>query len=197
MNILIVLSGEIDINITKIIKEKNIDYIIAVDGGYNHLYKEKITPNILIGDLDSIKESFDVKTIFLQKDKDYTDYEHTLDYVYKNLKYNKIFVIGFLSLKRPEHFYANLKNLTNDIEYISEDTTIKMFLPGEYVIDKIKYISFFAFEEVEKLNLKGFEYELEDYTLKVNDTLCISNEVKEKGFVSFKKGKLFAFLSKE
>ncbi len=196
MNILIVLAGEIDVNITEVIKRKNIDYIVAVDGGYNHLLKEKINPNILIGDMDSIKEACNEKTIVLQKEKDYTDYEHALEYVYKNIEYGKIFVLGFISIKRPEHFYANLKNITKDIEYISKDTTIKMLLPGNYTIDKIKYISFFALEEVNGLNLKDFEYELNNYKLEVNDTLCISNEVKEKGFLSFKKGKLIIFLTK-
>ncbi len=197
MNVLMVLAGEVDLNIEKLIEEKNIEYIIAVDGGYNHLKKENLKPDILIGDFDSVDDFEETNIITLDKKKDNTDYEHALNFVNKNLKYEKIFVIGFLSLKRPEHFYANLKNLSEKIEYVSSETSIKLLLPGTYEIGNIKYVSFFAQEKVESLTLKGFEYEIKDYLLNVNDTLCISNEVKENGILSFKKGKLIVFLSKQ
>ncbi len=196
MNILMVLAGEVDLNIEEFIKENNIEYIVAVDGGYNHLNNENIKPNILIGDFDSIDNFEETNIISLDEKKDNTDYEHALNYIDENLNYEKIFVIGFLSLKRPEHFYANLKNISEKMEYISSETSIKLFLPGTYEVNKTKYVSFFAHEKVENLNLEGFEYKLEDYDLNVNDTLCISNEVKESGKVSFKKGKLIVFFSK-
>jgi len=37
----------------KIIKKT--DYLIAADGGANHLKQLRLTPNIVIGDMDSIK----------------------------------------------------------------------------------------------------------------------------------------------
>ncbi len=197
MNILIVLAGEVDINIGKFIFKNDIDYILAVDGGYNHLIRENIKPNLLIGDLDSVDKLGDFDILTLKKEKDYTDYEHALEYVKKKLNFKKIFVLGFLSLKRPEHFYANLKNIKENIEYVSKTTTIKLFLPGEYIVTKKKYVSFFAHENVDGLTLESFKYELDDYNLKVNDTLCISNEVKKRGKFSFKKGKLIAFFSEE
>ncbi len=196
MNILMVLAGEIDLKISDFLTNNKVDYIVAIDGGYNHLYKEDIKPDILIGDFDSAAGVDKVKNIKLSKTKDYTDYEHALKYIEENFKYNKITVLGFLSLKRPEHFYANLKNLNKGMEYVSSKTCIKLLEPGEHVIEKIKYVSFFAKTKVEKLNLEGFEYELKDYNLDVNDTLCISNEVKDKGKVYFKKGQLIVFLSK-
>ncbi len=196
MNVLMVLAGEVDLNIKEFIKENNIEYIVAVDGGYNHLNNENIKPNILIGDFDSIDNFEETNIISLDKKKDNTDYEHALNYIDVNLNYEKIFVIGFLSLKRPEHFYANLKNISEKMEYVSLETSIKLLLPGTYEVNKTKYVSFFAYEKVENLNLEGFEYKLEDYDLNVNDTLCISNEVKESGKVSFEKGKLIVFFSK-
>ena len=58
MKVCIVLNGEVK-NYSKtkeIIVTENYDYIIAADGGCKHLYKMNITPDYIIGDLDSVDE---------------------------------------------------------------------------------------------------------------------------------------------
>ncbi len=202
MNILVVLAGQINININKIIKNYNINYIVAVDGGYNHLVNSNIEPNLLIGDFDSVnKENLkninkDVNIIKLNYNKDESDFKSALIAINKLKNDVDIYVIGFLSQNRIEHFYANIKNINEKITFISDNTKIYLLPKGEHSIVFKGYVSFFAFEEVEGLTLKGFKYPLKNYDLKINDDLCLSNEIADnKGIVSFKKGKLLVFES--
>ena len=56
------------------INPKGEDLVIAADGGYDNLIKRKITPNLLIGDLDSIGTSeFICETSRHKVEKDETD----------------------------------------------------------------------------------------------------------------------------
>ncbi len=198
MNILIVLAGEVRVNLKNLIKNKNVDFVIAVDGGYDYLYNEGITPNIVIGDFDSIKSELDgVKTVELNMSKDYTDFEFVINYIEKeHNNFVNCFVVGFMSSKRPEHFYNNLMLIRPNFYYISENTNIFLLTPGEHVLNAPHYISFFAFEDVKNLTLDRFKYPLKNYELLKSDNVGISNEIEgETGEVSFKKGKLLVFLS--
>lgn len=206
MNILIVLAGNVTENIKLIIKQYNIDYIIAVDGGYNYLNKENIIPDLYIGDNDSsISTIKALEIVSLNPIKDNTDYSAALDYIQKE-KMNKknAYVLGFVSLQRLEHFYSNLMLIKPDIYYISQNSIIYMLEVGEHELNllefkkEIKYISFFAYDSVHNLTLENFKYEVNNYFLAPHDNLCISNEIKDKTKkmrLSFSKGKLLVFLS--
>jgi thiamine pyrophosphokinase len=55
-------------------KKQNGDLIIAADGGYNHLKKFNVTPDIVIGDFDSLGYiPDDISVIKLPAEKDVTD----------------------------------------------------------------------------------------------------------------------------
>ncbi|NLG82741.1 MAG: thiamine diphosphokinase, partial [Bacilli bacterium] len=69
-----------------------------------------------------------------------------------------------------------------------------------YVIKKsiYRYISFFMYDYPVTLTLKNFKYELNEYLLKNQDTLCISNElIGDSGTVSFSNGSLLIVESKD
>ena len=58
------------------------DFILAADGGANHLYQMGILPNMLVGDLDSVDEDIlfeltanEVEIVQYSEDKDETDLE--------------------------------------------------------------------------------------------------------------------------
>ncbi len=198
MNILVVLAGDVKLNLKGLIRDKNVDFVIAVDGGYDHLYKEGITPNIVIGDFDSLESDLDgVETVELKMSKDYTDYEFVINYIEKEHNdFENCFVVGFMSNKRPEHFYNNLMLIRPRFYYISENTNIFLLTPGEHVLNAPHYVSLFAFEDVDGLTLEGFKYPLENYKLLKSDNVGISNEIEgDTGDISFKKGKLLVFLS--
>jgi len=94
------------------------DYIIAADGGANHLMKMGILPEIVIGDLDSVDEdtlfeltSAEVRIEQYSEDKDETDIELALCYAIE-LQPTSILIIGALG-GRLDQTLANLSILTD------------------------------------------------------------------------------------
>ncbi|MFW5979554.1 MAG: thiamine diphosphokinase, partial [Halanaerobium sp.] len=91
---LLVLNGEFDFgkgDLQQFIERKEIDFIIAVDGGANKLKSLGLMPDLIIGDLDSItnknKKYYsqqNVKTIKYPVEKDQTDSEIAVDYCKEN-----------------------------------------------------------------------------------------------------------------
>lgn len=67
MKACILLNGKIeDLNfLKKTIDKENYDYIICADGGANFLYKIKVVPDYILGDLDSVE--LKVKNYFKEK----------------------------------------------------------------------------------------------------------------------------------
>ncbi len=52
------------------------DFVICADGGYNYAVKFNITPDCIIGDMDSVKTDISGKeTMVYPREKDYTDGE--------------------------------------------------------------------------------------------------------------------------
>jgi thiamine pyrophosphokinase len=94
------------------------DYIVAADGGANHLMKMGILPEIVIGDLDSVDEdtlfeltSAEVRIEQYSEDKDETDIELALSYAIE-LQPTSILIIGALG-GRLDQTLANLSILTD------------------------------------------------------------------------------------
>jgi thiamine pyrophosphokinase len=94
------------------------DYLIAADGGANHLLKMGILPEIVIGDLDSIDEdilfqltSAEVDIQQYSEDKDETDIELALRYAVELGPY-AILIVGALG-GRLDQTLANLSILTD------------------------------------------------------------------------------------
>jgi thiamine pyrophosphokinase len=94
------------------------DYLIAADGGADHLLKMGILPELVIGDLDSVDEdtlfqltSAEVNIEQYSEDKDETDIELALRYALE-LHPIAILVIGALG-GRLDQTLANLSILTD------------------------------------------------------------------------------------
>ncbi len=201
MNIGICLAGNVDFSLTTYSKDKNIELWIGVDGGYNSLIKNKIKPQLLIGDLDSLEKiPKDVKIIKLNPLKDDTDGKAALNYAKNNFDNSYIYVVGIISNERIEHFLANLSLLDVNVELQTSNNRFYLLEPGNHVIENNneKYISLFAINTVTDLTITNAKFELKDYKLDQDNPLCISNEhVNNQGInCSFKKGKLIIVLSK-
>ena len=94
------------------------DYLIAADGGANHLLRMGILPEIVIGDLDSIDEekmyeltAAEVGIEQYPEDKDENDFELALRYALE-LGPSAILIVGALG-GRLDHTLANLSLLTD------------------------------------------------------------------------------------
>ncbi len=126
---------------TKLNKPRKTIDIIACDGASDFLVKEKITPDVVIGDMDSASAAT-IRSItaagipvIKQAAQDKNDLEKALDYALSE-KYTEINVIGFTG-KRFDHVLNNLSIL---LRY-SKKTMLKLY------DDKFRY--YFIREKIE------------------------------------------------
>lgn len=108
MNVLTVLSGNPP-SVRLLKTEMRVaDCVIAVDGGFNVFSDSNLKPDLILGDMDSIKESeaLDIKSILLA-DQDQTDLQKTLTYILKNHSPKSLVLLGAGGL-RTDHLLHNL-----------------------------------------------------------------------------------------
>lgn len=176
-NVAIVLAGEIDVNLTDYLNHD--DFVIAVDGGLDHLLAVGLTPDILIGDLDSISTTnYNGQQVVYDSVKDDTDFVCAIKYAKANYPNTEIRVFGFASLNRLDHVLANLSVIQPGMTFISDNQTIQL-LSEEFIAeqDEYQYYSFISMSTVNQFSLTGFKYPLTNYQLRPFDPLCVSNEL--------------------
>ncbi|MDF9867073.1 thiamine pyrophosphokinase [Bacilli bacterium PM5-3] len=159
---------------------------IGVDSGAKYLIDKNLPIKTVIGDFDSIDDisyqkliDKDIELIKLSPVKNNTDLDIAIQYALKE-DYDFINVYGALG-NRVDHTLVNL-NLLKKYPMIKlyDDTSIVFVLKkGKHIINKsnYQYYSFFAIKECE-ITLNDFKYPLDNYCLKMDDTLCISNELE-------------------
>ena len=82
------------------------DLVIAADGGYDHLISIGITPNLVIGDMDSVRSSIEgVEVLRFPEKKDETD-THLAYLIGKEKGYSSFLIYGGTG-GRPDHTFAN------------------------------------------------------------------------------------------
>ncbi len=177
------------------------DTVIGADRGALHAIKNKIKLDIAIGDFDSVnEEEFDLiknnsnKVIELNPIKDKSDTHEAIELV---SDYDEIHILGGIKGKRIEHLFANIIDLINypNASLKDEDSLIEIIKDNNYKIKtEYQFISLYAIEE-SIITLSGFKYELNDYLLKTNDPLCLSNEIINNPKIDLKKGKLLVIYS--
>ncbi len=176
MAIAIVLAGDVNFDLNILLDHFAIKTWIAVDGGYNHLFKQHITPEIIVGDMDSVKYPFE-KSIVYPREKDDTDFKLAMDYVKEKYPTEQIIVVGVIANERIEHFISNLKLMQNNMLFILKNNIIMQMGAGTHLIAKNgKYFSLFAKENVINLSIKHAKWELNNFDLDINNPLTISNE---------------------
>jgi len=166
-------------------------FVIGVDRGALYLVEQNIKCQVAIGDFDSV--SFEEKRIIKNKvkhfvelsaEKDMTDCEAAIQYAVAN-GCRELHLYGVTG-GRFDHQFAVvtlvLKYVKRDIRIFVENAQNKWFVlsPGKHEIEaeNKRYLSFFALEAgVNALTLAGVKYPLNGYELRVDDALCVSNEV--------------------
>ena len=188
---------------------KKSDYLIAADKGVETFIRNNIKPDLVVGDFDSIEESFKCKLknfniLQFNPEKDFTDSEIAfLEAVKKNP--NELILLGFTGT-RLDHTLANIgllkRALDKNINAYIIDNNNKMFIVNKSTILKGKLkqiISFQAYcSEVSNFFIKKARYPLEDYTLKLGDPRTVSNEfLKEDIEISFSKGEVLVIYARD
>ncbi len=213
MQTLIVTGGKINKNFFKNhLKTNKYDIIIAVDKGLESIDELGIKPTYIVGDFDSINSEILKKyinsNIEIQKlipEKDFTDTESALELA-KKIGSKSINIIGGIGT-RIDHTIANIHILKSalkndiDIKIINENNEIKLIDKNTEVIkdNKYKYISLIPLTtEVTGLTLKGFKYELDNYTLKIGTSLGVSNEqIEDTATIELESGILILIKSRD
>lgn len=176
------------------------DLLIAVDGGFDALMKAGYVPDVLVGDLDSVKIQIpeSVKVIKYNKEKDETDM--FLAYrIGARCEYTDFVILGGTG-GRLDHTYANLsillyaKDRGHNITMIDEKSMIicikneSVRLTGNHGA----YLSVFAIGgNASGVSIKGAKYEVENVDLSPAFPLGVSNEfTNTEALISVEEGAL-------
>ncbi len=200
-NVGICLNGKNTLDLQKLSVFLNINNWIAVDGGYHHLSKYNIIPDVFVGDNDSNKLNIDknVYKILLNQDKDVSDGEYALNYVINNYEYNYIFIIAIIDDTRLEHFIYTLFKFNkkrvvlltknNIFFYVNNSCSIK-YLPN------CDYVSFLALKQCLDLSINNCLYPINHQNVD-KMYMSLSNEfLPNKDIqITFLKGQLLVIYS--
>lgn len=184
----IIGGGDCSVDILKDNINVSTDYIICADSGYDYAVEANLTPDLLIGDFDSIKAiPENVAKITLPVEKDVTD---TVAAFNEGVKQGfTSFVLFGGTGGRFEHTFSNISLMANsskqNIEFVIIDET-HIFRAITNSTIKIKrrenqQVSVFAYgDKATGVTEKGFHYSLQNYTLDPFDgALGTSNDIIE------------------
>ena len=202
----VIITALLDCDISSVYKKQEGDFIICADGGIDIAQQGGITPDIVLGDLDSTKtKEIDLPFIKFPKEKDDTDtmlcLKHGLCIGYKDFA-----IIGGIG-GRLDHTIANLQTLAYAKEHgakavmYSHNSTCLMLSGSEEITLSKKdgfYLSLFSYsEKCEGITISGTKYELSKAELNSSFPLGVSNEFKdETAHISVEKGKLLIIISR-
>ncbi|NLZ49818.1 MAG: thiamine diphosphokinase [Clostridiales bacterium] len=211
MKALLVAGGNAPSKALLLDEAKNADYIVAIDKGMECLYENKIKPNIIVGDFDSInpillKDIQDKVTEVLRvpEEKDFTDSQLALKKALE-LNVKEIVFLGSTG-SRIDHTLANvgllyqclkagvkaaIKDDNNTLFMVDKSTTLEA--------NKDVYFSLISYGgTVEGLSIKNGKYALNGYNLLPYDNITISNEFIGKDVeITFNKGILLIAYTKD
>jgi len=187
---------------------KSADMIICADGGANILDALGITPNYLIGDMDSIKESLLKKFEKNQKTKvivdvnqDKTDTELAIGLA-QSFDPDEMILTGAIGT-RVDHTFANILCLTKidkkiKAAIIDEKQEIRLF-EGTVQIKgkKDDIISVIPLTDIKGLTYNGFKWNLKNKDKKFGWFGICNRLTNDKGKICIKKGKTLIIKSKD
>ncbi len=197
----------------KYIENINVEYVICADGGLEKAEKLKLSPDLILGDFDSVDSSvldyykkLNIETVTFPPEKDYTDMELAVEYAIK--KGYKDIVLTGASGSRLDHTLANIQLLekyhcqginlqmidnNNYISIISDNADIKIKYKKNHFVSLVPVT-----EKLEGLTLEGFKYPLDNVQVQRGTAFLISNEIIQgEGRILLKKGTALVFVSKD
>lgn len=197
-----------------ILQEGKPDYVIAVDSGLEFLYRNRILPDLVVGDFDSVssetlqyfKAQRGVTFLKLNPMKDDTDTEFAIRRAIE-MGAEKIMLLGATG-SRMDHVLGNIELLGIGLEHqipimmLDAHNRIRM-VDRSIVIKKEEqfgtYVSLIPYTpKVNHVFLKGFLYPLSDYLLKGFCSIGVSNEIAgEEASIEFGEGILIVIESKD
>lgn len=208
-----IIIGAGDLTIGEITVQED-DFAIAVDGGLGYCGILNVEPDIIIGDFDSVsdgereaiatlEQEIPERIIRLKPEKDDTDMLAALKLALE--KGYTEFRIYAATGGRFDHTLANIQCLLylknhGATGYLVEGTGMILVLQNEAVHFNKNlegYLSLFALgKEAKGVTIQGMKYTLNNYTMKNDFPIGISNEfIGEESVISVEDGELVCMLS--
>ena len=191
-----------DYNFVSSLVDKD-SYILCADGGLEHCLKCGISPDVVIGDMDSYNGRVDDKILIkYPTEKDDTDTSLCIKHAIEK-GYNEIDIFGAIG-GRFDHSFANVQLLLyckergvncrlcdKEMLFVVHNESVKM------PVKKGTTISIFSISVKSKnITLKGFKYPLESASLSSNFPLGVSNiSVSEEIEIAVEDGTLLVVIS--
>lgn len=160
------------------------DFIIAADGGLASLEGVSITPDLAVGDFDSLGHIPDIDNkICHPVEKDDTDTALALS-VGESRGYCRFVIYGGLG-GRLDHTVANLQNCTGAARkgalcaLWGEGTAVAVIPAGHTITfnrEKTGTVSVFSPERTEGVSISGLKYTVSDASFSSDFPLGVSNE---------------------
>lgn len=221
MQILIVTGGKIDSDFAlDFLSHQTYDEIIAVDGAL--AFFEKVDKRLekcgklthIVGDFDTISTEIldkyrchsNIEVHAFNPEKDYTDTDIALKLGMRLAGTGGTITILGATGTRADHMLANMQMLIEpmhagiDCRIIDRHNRIRM-IEGTLSLSKPygTYISLIPVTmTLEGVDLEGFKYPLNDKTVYMGQSLCVSNElVEETGLIRIRKGIALLIESKD
>lgn len=181
------------------------DWFVAADGGGDLAEQCGITPHLQVADYDSSAPVSDVKSVRLPVEKDVTDTCAAMEIAFDK-GYREFLLLGCTG-GRMDHTVANVLCMRRfaekgcTVQMIDHRNKITVLLPGTYSLTDEFSTGFSVFslsEKTEELRLFGVQYPLDGYTLRADDSLCVSNRVTHTNAgISFSSGVVLLIFSKD
>ena len=178
------------------------DFIIACDGGLKYLDDLGVTPDLVVGDFDSLghKPETPAPVISLPAEKDDTDALFAAKEALKR-GYRYFIVHGALWGPRISHSVASFALLSFLLDkeakgcLYAKDTIALLFDPGKFILPAVPgYISFFPYGGPCRITLSGVKYPY-DGLLDYSMPLGISNEfARETAYLTVRGGRVICIL---
>lgn len=205
---LLISNGELkDINLLRELS-REVDFVLAADGGTNHCMKANIIPDLIIGDLDSIDDKvlnkvnrLNIPIAKYPPKKNATDTEICLDYFIEK-EYDEVILLGSLG-SRMDHSLANIYLLEFLMDkgvqgkLVDENNIIYLVEGRHEFVGKKKYLSVIPIsDDGIEVSLDGLEYPLDHKLIERGSSLGISNEFKSNlGIVNIHRGRALIIIS--
>ncbi|GIP19905.1 MULTISPECIES: thiamine diphosphokinase [Paenibacillus] len=208
--VLIFTGGNISPDSIKEIRQD--DFIIGADKGALFLVQNGIKPDIAVGDFDSVtaeelelvRQSCGEIIVCDPVDKNLTDTELAFDMAIDQ-QAPEVIMIGAMG-SRQDHSLSNIQMMLRGLQHqvvssiIDEHNYITLTGSSLVVEDRgFTYVSLLPLTpEVTGITLSGFMYPLQDATIKMGQSLGISNRLTgQQGKIQIESGLLLVIQSKD
>lgn len=195
MKILIVLNGECKSSTYLFNKVKEYDMLLCADGGYNHIKKLNLKPDLVLGDFDSCEIPENVEILKFPKDKDLTDMEIAINYANK---FNPCEItLTCATGGRIDHTMVNILSLSGykNVNIKEQDFEIYHINDRFVIENEINKVVSIIPTKKSKVVLNGFKYPLNG-EIDVGTTLTISNIVtSENAEIKVEYGSVIAIIN--